>query len=103
MPNFKETEVDTERLNNAAAAIDNLISELQKIDATVGRNVLPNLNECWQGQAKDVFVEKFTPFATELSSLIKSHVELNEQLANAAIEYEKADTTAKTTVAKLPK
>jgi WXG100 family type VII secretion target len=103
MPNLKKIEVDSNSLSSTASAISASIGELQKMEAALKKDMLPNLATFWQGPAKEAFAEKFGHFLANFADLIKGYEEVNEQLAKAADEYEKAEAAAKAAVARLLK
>lgn len=103
MPDYKLTGVDMARITNTANSIADDIKELNAIQAEIKNNIVPLLDQHWQGLAKQSFDNRITVYLAGYSGLVDGYSQLNDQLKKAGEAYGGADNEAKQIIAKLPK
>ena len=85
------TDVDTEQIRLAAQNIKQNIESIKRIGNELESNVPGRLVPCWQGEAKDLFIQQFTAYNTSLKSLIGEYEALNNDLEAADRDYRQAN------------
>jgi len=96
-------EVDSGLVTGAAINIDGYINEMQTISEVFDTDFVPGLTPYWQGKAKNKFEHKFKSFSIDFKSLVSDYMNLNEQLENAGMDYDKGEETVKQIISRMQK
>jgi len=103
MPNFISTDVDSQRVIEAAYKNDEYMDEYQRIFNELANNIMPSLDPYWEGQAKSGFEQRFAAFTQKFRDLMVEYATLNYNLGITGEEYRDADSITKQIIAGLPK
>jgi len=85
------TDVDTVEIRSAAQSIQQNIDAMRKLGSALNDRVISELVTCWQGEAKDLFVQQFTSFNALFARLIEDYEALNDDLESADGAYTQAN------------
>ncbi|MDO4799294.1 MAG: WXG100 family type VII secretion target [Bacillota bacterium] len=102
MTDFIFTSVDTEALGESRRWIDDRIRDLDSALKILHNEVLPTLQACWEGEAKNRFEQRFLAFEAELKEWLQAQRSLNRQLLLAESTYERADAVARNATQSIP-
>ena len=104
MPDFIMTQVDGRQvISTSKSILDNDIRGLLFIQAEIERNVMSQLDSCWEGVAKEAFVRNFILYSVGLANLIDGYQEIMEQMYKAGEIYEEADDGVRKLIKELQK
>ena len=98
MATFEHTKVDPNRLGVSARNIEESLKMVERAFATIDESVLNTLKPLWSGEGSTAFFSRYTTDTQNTALLMNNLKALNEQLKQAAIVYDKADTEAKSLV-----
>jgi len=103
MPNFISTDVDSQKVIEAALKIDEHMDEYQKIYSEIADNIMTSLDPYWEGLAKSGFEQRFALFTQKFKNLMIAYATLNYNLGITGEGYREADAVTKQIIAGLPK
>ena len=95
------TDVDMDQIAREVSNIHVSIESIVGVRDML-REVLPGLDTCWQGEAKEVFSKQFTEFIAAFTELAKGYESLNEELDKAGSSYKSAYQAVKDIIGRLP-
>jgi len=85
------TDVDTDEIRVTAQGIRRNIDEMKKLESALYDHVISELMTCWQGEAKELFIQQFSSFNTSFTQLMGDHEALNDELEAAGGAYAQAN------------
>jgi len=103
MPNFISTDVDSQKVIEAAYKTEEYMDEYQRIYNELANNIMPSLDPYWEGQAKSGFEQRFATFTQKFRDLMIEYMTLNFNLGIVGEDYRGADAITKQIITGLPK
>jgi len=94
MAAFDHTKVDPDRLCVSARNIEESLKMAEKALGTIEESLLGSLKPSWSGEGSTAFFDKYSADSSNFMVLFGKLKALNEQLKQAAVVYDKADTEA---------
>jgi len=94
MAAFDHTKVDPDRLNVSARNIEESLKMAEGALGTIEESLLNSLKPSWSGEGSTAFFDRYNTDSSNFAALLSKFKALNEQLRQAAVVYDKADTEA---------